>query len=572
VGGPIRQNRTRPLKPGQCSVPGSALVMVWRVESCMGDTDRYLDFVHSGTGKRRWTLYDPEDSVIAFSRDWRIVYEQTRIRQELVIRAFDLETGAPRPYKPVIQNVDEIILLNDWLEQNGHKAVRQSQKHFHLTPASIHDADASSDEERFALLERTCAALAPAKDMTVDGWSDLMRIFHGWQGVACERGVALVETFAETVPNEVRAVPSWVAWKAPHPIQRTCRNMSGSLSREGLGDAGAVGIANCPALASVKELYLDRCGIGPTGIDALMRSPYLGDLLSLHVNGNPIGAEGAESIARRRRHEKVETFWADGCGIGDRGVVSIAEADSMPALRGLTLNGNYVGDSGAVALSRWPQLARLRYLHLNSNEIGDEGIFALARSPFFAPLHLLKLSNNRFGAGALKELAEAEHTATVWGNVVTAPFQRRVEQNTVDREEFMNWGGYAATLRGRRAREEAPEVLRFRVLLHSHRLLSLVVAQACEVIEVRRSQTGIVPGDVIHLCFPEREGPPHPKVPAEGETATGWFKTVDCEVAPWMEEHKYLAQKVPSTILSAVEDRKTFCTIEAGALSFGEIE
>lgn len=148
-------------------------------------------------------------------------------------------------------------------------------------------------------------------------------------------------------------------------------------------DAGAKmdKLAQCPALAQVREL--DLCGndLGNGGLNLLLRSPYLQQLESLDLSFNGIGNGGAEMLANARSLAKLRALHLnDNRTIGCDGIRSLARSPFFGQLRTLDVSGNDVADAGLVSLIESPTLSRLNRLRLHANRIGDVGVAALAQS------------------------------------------------------------------------------------------------------------------------------------------------------------------------------------------------
>ncbi len=69
------------------------------------------------------------------------------------------------------------------------------------------------------------------------------------------------------------------------------------LSRNPIGDAGAVALAGSPHLGCLTHLHLQNAGVGDAGAAALADSPHLRGLELLSLRGNPVGYAGAVALA-----------------------------------------------------------------------------------------------------------------------------------------------------------------------------------------------------------------------------------------------------------------------------------
>ena len=137
---------------------------------------------------------------------------------------------------------------------------------------------------------------------------------------------------------------------------------------DGAGQMAA--LANCPSLACIRSLDLEKNHLGDFDLVVLAKSPHLVDLASLLLWNNRIGNVGLRALTT---------------------------AD-MPALTRLDLSNNSIGDAGAIALAGSAMLGRLRILDLTGNQIGDPGGVALAQSPGSSMLTWLDLTKNPINA------------------------------------------------------------------------------------------------------------------------------------------------------------------------------
>lgn len=147
-------------------------------------------------------------------------------------------------------------------------------------------------------------------------------------------------------------------------------------------------VAECPYLARVRILDLEKNELGDGDLEDLASSPHLGAMTTLLLWCNRIGDAGVQAL--------IAAPWAN--------------------LQRLDMSQNVVGDNGAIALAHSPMLRHLRRLDLAGNHVGDSGAEALARSPFAENLEILELRNNPIGTAGLMTLRERfAHRAHVPG-------------------------------------------------------------------------------------------------------------------------------------------------------------
>jgi hypothetical protein len=173
----------------------------------------------------------------------------------------------------------------------------------------------------------------------------------------------------------------------------------------GIGNAGAVMLANSRLLEGVRISDLAANNIGPKGIKALAASPRVSAIRHLDLGYNTLGKSGLLAIARSRFLRELtrldlSTHRDDSSGYTVATVAEFLTRLNMPHLRRLTLNELPVGMSGAKAIAGSPALSQLSYLDLRECRIGDKGLAALAASPHLQRLGAVWLFGNRLGKGA----------------------------------------------------------------------------------------------------------------------------------------------------------------------------
>lgn len=136
-------------------------------------------------------------------------------------------------------------------------------------------------------------------------------------------------------------------------------------------------VADCPQLARLSTLDLERNGLGDADLAALAGSPHLAGLKAILLWSNQVGDAGARAVL-----------------VG------------LPGLVRVDLSNNVVGDDGAEALAFSPGLARLRLLDLSGNQVGDRGAAALANSGYAVSVGWVDLARNPIGAAGQAILRE----------------------------------------------------------------------------------------------------------------------------------------------------------------------
>jgi uncharacterized protein (TIGR02996 family) len=177
------------------------------------------------------------------------------------------------------------------------------------------------------------------------------------------------------------------------------------------GDAGALALANSPAVSRLEYLNLCGCQITAAGAKALAESPHLGPLWHLDLGGNPIGVEGVASLASSPRLANLKALELGGTHPGAKGaevLALLARSELVRGLRRLAWRYNHLRAKQAALFADAPAFAQLRALDLGGNGIGDPGADAVARSPHLARLERLDLDNCSIKEAGAKAIAESE--------------------------------------------------------------------------------------------------------------------------------------------------------------------
>ena len=171
-------------------------------------------------------------------------------------------------------------------------------------------------------------------------------------------------------------------------------------------------LAQCPALAHVREL--DLCGndLGNGGVNLLLRSPNLGQLESLDLSFNGIGDGGVQMLANAPSLTRLKSlFLNDNRTVGCAGMRALAQSEHVRQLRTLDVSGNDIGDEGLCRLAESATLTKLHRLRIHANRVGDAGVQALAGSELLGRMlkrdGKLDLRENSIGVAGIKTLAAA---------------------------------------------------------------------------------------------------------------------------------------------------------------------
>ena len=176
------------------------------------------------------------------------------------------------------------------------------------------------------------------------------------------------------------------------PALRVLRFWSMSGNGTGVGDDGAIALAESPVCARLEVLGLWGAEIEAAGASALARGLRAIRQLSLNpvwYFANEIGVVGARALAAAEGLSQLETLHLAGTEIGDEGLAAIASAPWFANLRELDVSDNFITDRGLTALAASPCARRLERLRLCSGthgggsgtDVSIEGVRSLAALP-----------------------------------------------------------------------------------------------------------------------------------------------------------------------------------------------
>jgi uncharacterized protein (TIGR02996 family) len=197
-----------------------------------------------------------------------------------------------------------------------------------------------------------------------------------------------------------------------------------------VGDEGAGVLADCPALAELRELNLAAAGVGPDGALRLACSPHLRRLEYLGLGRNRLGPAGFRALATGatpgRRKSAIDTEPSDAPFPALRaldlrhtlparaGLEALFSSALVGQLEVLSLTDNRLFDAGVALLAACP-LAELRFLELRTCALGDAGVRHLSDSPHLRRLVALDLWQNAVGDEGARALAgSANLSALAW--------------------------------------------------------------------------------------------------------------------------------------------------------------
>jgi Ran GTPase-activating protein (RanGAP) involved in mRNA processing and transport len=173
------------------------------------------------------------------------------------------------------------------------------------------------------------------------------------------------------------------------------------LSRNALGTAGVIALANEPRAHALRRLVLDTCELESLALSALIESPIWSTLRILDVSRNPLGIAGVRTLVDAPAPAQLHTLELVDCELDEQSHTALAKIPWLGQLMSLDLSGNTLGQGAAMLRAIAPD--RLRHLAMASTGMVRADAATLAR--FWPHLVVLVLTNNPLGAAALERFA-----------------------------------------------------------------------------------------------------------------------------------------------------------------------
>jgi len=558
--------------------PGGLAVLEYDVESCMGDTDHWLH-VHrnqdGAKGARLLGLSDPHRHAIAFSDDGLKLFQQRSGGVRPRYDVYSLETGERlKGHPPPVQG-EALVSLLEWQEQSQVELIRpRDEARFEPMDPVMARVQALSPAERLDQVRRLAGGAPGAT-----AWQMLLEVLGAWQGEGLDRGLDLAGELLEAWPDGLRAAADLTCGQA-HPGWRLVRSPAARPLR-----FKEAALAGCPPGVLLEQLRWEappRLSVhgwphGDETLAALLRAPALREISELWLEDCPVGPAARDALAGSPQLASVRTMALRRCRVDDAAVAALARSRILRRLKVLLMVENQVGDAGVEALARGELLGRLTTLDLDDNAIGPRGVAALAAAPDLVRLGDLRLRGASMDEAAMAALARALYHLRVLGIDVLAPWTRRVATSFDLTRQWTELHRAAQEQRCLEARQTAPEQLKLRVLAHSDNHLDDTgnfnrVALTCEVLEARRSATGLEPGRVVEVAAARHPGTNLPDIPANNQRSEAWLAWAECPAEDWRCHAGRLAhlrqRKQPCYVDSPRPDTQGFYIFAAGELSF----
>lgn len=132
----------------------------------------------------------------------------------------------------------------------------------------------------------------------------------------------------------------------------------------------ATAIATSPTCYSLANLEISGGGLTVAGVAALTATVALDTLQSLSLSKNKLGDLGAVTLADAPHHSWLQTLDLSMNNIGDDGAIAIANG-TLTGLTALDLSHNRITDHGARALADSTALSQLMSINLDGNPLSE---------------------------------------------------------------------------------------------------------------------------------------------------------------------------------------------------------
>ena len=173
-----------------------------------------------------------------------------------------------------------------------------------------------------------------------------------------------------------------------------------NISFNNLGDEGIKIIVN-NIYRKLEFLNVSCCGIGDIGAIAIANSKYMCNLKHLDLLGNNVKQNGANAIGDSSFLSKLTYLDLNFCGVGNVGANSIASSHNMSKLQLLNLQKN-----GLIEVSSIVNMKNLVTLDLGRNDLGEK-VIQVFKSQYMCNLTELNISLCKLRANSMQALSES---------------------------------------------------------------------------------------------------------------------------------------------------------------------
>lgn len=181
-----------------------------------------------------------------------------------------------------------------------------------------------------------------------------------------------------------------------------------------LGPDGVVALARSPHLSQIRSLNLTYTPLGFAGVRA-MAAADLGSLSVLEAWHSEIGPAGAVALANAPAMAGLVQLFLGNNPLGDAGAAALAASPVLTGLRALGLDNCRLGPAGVRELASSPNLGTVRALYLVGATLDDAAADALAASPYLAAVTHLSLTPDGLSDRARSSLVDRFGPALMLG-------------------------------------------------------------------------------------------------------------------------------------------------------------
>lgn len=371
---------------------------------------------------------------VAFSTCGRYVFQQFGDGPSRVTHVHDLGYLHNPPNRALPTRPDEIVLLPDWLEEQGcdlfgAAGLDPPQREFQFANPLVLETRSLSQEQRLSLLESHLSS-----EPTMDGYHQIVLMFHLWPDKDVGAGLAMACAALADWPQEALILPKDCLADAPEAVWDLVFGISSRVQLDGQRlttkhvrkiarrpdiselqslsvtdwysdwDAFKLFVSNIP-FDALTELNLDSSLLSMRSLGALARSENFHRLERLTVSASDISGKRHRGVCKIGRLSSLKELSLHWNSLEERDVEKLASWGIFDSLIALDLSVNRVMDSPARALSK--ASCRLQALDLRSTGLTDDSIKLLAQSPSAHSLRRLLIGSSHITDEAVRVIVKS---------------------------------------------------------------------------------------------------------------------------------------------------------------------
>jgi uncharacterized protein (TIGR02996 family) len=225
---------------------------------------------------------------------------------------------------------------------------------------------------------------------------------------------AVAELFRAAPFRRLRRLVAWGSGAGDEAAEAIAKNFPElrhlDLALNGVGEDGAIAIAESKSLRHLQYLDLSSCELGYSSLaGALINSPKLPALRVLNLDNNYLLGPDVESLAGPGRGPGLRVLEVGDGELTAEGLEALARCPAVRGLWWLSLECANIDDEMLERFLRHADFERLTCLKLSFNQITARGAKALAAWPGAASLQWLDVGGNKIGVAGAKALAASPH-------------------------------------------------------------------------------------------------------------------------------------------------------------------